>query len=340
MSKKGKEKVKIIGIETSCDETAVAIVEDGRKILSNLVASQVDFHRKFKGVVPEIASRKHLEIINSLIDEALFQANLSLKDLSAIAVTLGPGLIGALLIGVSTAKALSYATSLPLIGVNHLLGHIWANFLEDPQIKFPFISLIVSGGHTSIILVEKVGKYKIIGETLDDAAGEALDKIAGFMNLGYPGGPIIDELAQEGNPQAINFPRAMIKKKGYDLSLSGLKTAALNYVTRVGQEKINVPDFCASFQEAIFDVLVDKVTKAAQEFKIPRIVLAGGVGANTRLREKLLEEAKKFQLELYFPSPFLCTDNAAMIAAFGYEKFLREDLVTLEVEPDANFPLR
>ncbi|HAW60604.1 MAG TPA: tRNA (adenosine(37)-N6)-threonylcarbamoyltransferase complex transferase subunit TsaD [Actinobacteria bacterium] len=330
----------ILGIETSCDETSAAVVADGKRILSNIVSSQVDWHRKFGGVVPEIASRKHLELINLVVSEALTQAGVALGDLTAIAVTRGPGLVGALLIGMAEAKALSYVTGLPLIGVNHLEGHIFANFLEHPDLKPPFVSLVVSGGHTSLVHVGDYGNYDVLGETLDDAAGEAFDKIAKFLGLGYPGGPIIDELARKGKPEAIDFPRAMLKTKGYDFSLSGLKTAVLNYVARAKDEGrgVNLPDLVASFQAAIVDVQVHKTLRAAEEKGVDKIVLAGGVAANTALREKLRGAMGK-KMALFYPSIVLCTDNAAMIACAGHFRYLKGERLSLEANPDPNLSL-
>ncbi|MDI6891396.1 MAG: tRNA (adenosine(37)-N6)-threonylcarbamoyltransferase complex transferase subunit TsaD [Actinomycetota bacterium] len=330
----------ILGIETSCDETSAAVVAHGRRILSNVVSSQVDWHRKFGGVVPEIASRKHLELINLVVSEALTEAGVALGDLTAIAVTRGPGLMGALLIGMAEAKALSYVAGLPLIGVNHLEGHIFANFLEHPNLKPPFVSLVVSGGHTSLVHVRDYGNYDVLGETLDDAAGEAFDKIAKFLGLGYPGGPIIDELARKGNPKAIDFPRAMLKTKDYDFSLSGLKTAVLNYVARARDEdrEVNLPDLVASFQAAIIDVQVHKTLRAAEEKGVDKIVLAGGVAANTALREKLREAMGK-KMTLFYPSIELCTDNAAMIACAGHFWYLKDERLSFEANPDPNLSL-
>lgn len=331
----------ILAIETSCDETSAAIVADGKEILSNIVASQVDLHRKFGGVVPEIASRKHLELINPIIDEALDEAKVSLDELSAIAVTWGPGLVGALLIGVSTAKALAYTKDLPLVGVNHLEGHIFANFLQHKDLCPPFICLIVSGGHTSLVLVKDFGDYRVLGETLDDAAGEAFDKIAGFLELGYPGGPVIDNLAKEGNAEAVSFPRAMLHSKSFDFSLSGLKTAVLNYVARMNSEgkQINVADVCAGFQAAVIDVLVQKSARAAEEKGVQKIVLAGGVAANSALRQQFKEVADRKNIELFYPSIALCTDNAAMIGCAGYYRFKKGERMPLNLYPDPNLKL-
>lgn len=331
----------ILAIETSCDETSAAVVADGKAILSNIVSSQVDLHKRFGGVVPEIASRKHLELINPVISEALDSARISLSDVSAVAVTFGPGLVGALLIGVSTAKALAYSCNLSLVGVNHLEGHIFANFLEHKELKPPFICLIVSGGHTSLVFVPDVATYQTLGETLDDAAGEAFDKIAGFLELGYPGGPVIDNLASEGDSQAATFPRAMIHTKNFDFSFSGLKTAVLNYVARGEKEQrdLSIPDLCASFQAAVIDVLVSKTVRAAREKGVKSVVLAGGVAANSGLRDKFKKVCQGEDMKLYYPSPALCTDNAAMIGCAGYYHFKAGERLALNAYPDPNLKL-
>lgn len=331
----------VLGIETSCDETSAAVVAGGETILSNIVSSQIDLHRKFGGVVPEIASRKHLELINPVIAEALREAQVKVENLSAVAVTQGPGLVGALLVGLATAKALSYATGLDLVGVNHIEGHIYANFLEHRKLNPPLIALIVSGGHTTLAQMKDHGNYEILGQTLDDAAGEAFDKVAGFLGLGYPGGPLIDRIARQGNPQAINFPRAMLGAKSYDFSFSGLKTAVLNYVSKAKAEGriISTADLCASFQAAVIDVQVHKLIEAAKEKNIHRIVLAGGVAANTYLREKASRRAKEEGLQLSYPSAALCTDNAAMIACLGYFRWQQGNRLSLAAKADPNLPL-
>lgn len=331
----------ILGIETSCDETATSVVADGKRILSNIVASQTEFHEKYGGVVPEIASRKHLELINPVINEALERARVDFSGLSAIAVTVGPGLVGALLVGMAAAKALSYALELPLIGVNHLEAHIYVNFLEHPRLRPPLVSLVVSGGHTMLVYMREDWTFEVLGETLDDAAGEAFDKIARFLGLGYPGGPIIDELSRKGNPEAIPFPRAMIDSPSYDFSLSGLKTSVLNYVSGLRRERkeISVPDLVASFQAAIVDVQVAKVLRAARERRVDRILLAGGVAANTALRKKLAHEAEKLRVRLYYPLPYLCTDNAAMVACVGYYHLRAGKTIGLDANVDANLKL-
>ncbi len=329
----------ILGIETSCDETAAAVVKGGEEILSNVVASQVEFHKKFGGVVPEIASRKHVETINLVVQEALEQAAVDFKDLAAVAVTMGPGLIGALLVGAITAQAIAYAWQLPVIGVQHLVSHLWAKFLAHRELDFPFVALLASGGHTGLIYAESAENLELLGETLDDAAGEAFDKVAKFLELGYPGGPIIDELAKQGNPRAINFPRAMLESGDYNFSLSGLKTAVVNYVKREGRERLRIPDVCASFQEALLEVLVVKTVRAAKEKGVKQIVLAGGVAANNRLREWLAEAAREAGLKLFSPPLELCTDNAAMVAAAAFPKLAKGDFLPFNAAPQANLPL-
>ncbi len=309
----------VLGIESSCDETAAAVVEDGKNILSNVVSSQVAFHRKYGGVVPEIASRKHVETIVPVIRESLDEAGLTLNEIEGIAVTRGPGLVGSLLIGISLAKSIAYVKNLPLIGVNHLEGHLNAVFLEENDLEFPFVGLVVSGGHTNLYHVKARGDYIFLGQTRDDAAGEAFDKVAKLLGLGYPGGVIIDKMAKEGNAAAINFPRALIAKDSFDFSFSGIKTAVLHYVKRQ-EGKIDdghKNDIVASFQEAVVDVLVTKVIRAAKKCKVDKVSLAGGVAANTRLREKITEQAGERDIRTFIPSPHLCTDNAAMIAAVG-----------------------
>jgi N6-L-threonylcarbamoyladenine synthase len=310
----------VLGIESSCDETAAAVVKDGNTILSTIVSSQVAFHKKYGGVVPEIASRKHVESIVPVIQEALAEAKLSLDEIEGIAVTQGPGLVGSLLIGISVAKSIAYVKNLPLVGINHLEGHLHAIFLEEPDLTFPFIGLVVSGGHTNLYCVLEKGTYLFLGQSRDDAAGEAFDKVAKLLNLGYPGGVIIDTMAREGNPKAINFPRAIIAKDSFDFSFSGIKTAVLHYVKRHEAEMSGalVKDIVASFQEAVVDVLVTKVIQATRHYGIDQVVLAGGVAANTRLREKMGVQAKSEGVRVFIPSPSLCTDNAAMIAATGH----------------------
>ncbi len=330
--------VVILALETSCDETAAAVVADGSEILSNIISSQVDVHRKFGGVVPEVASRKHLELLNQVVEEALTEAGVGFGDLDAVAVTYGPGLVGALLVGVSAAKAFAYGLDIPLVGVNHLEGHIYANFLIEPDLDFPLLCLVVSGGHTDLTLVEKHGVYRVIGRTRDDAAGEAFDKVARTMGLGYPGGPLIDRLAREGDPEAVSLPRAFLEKGSLDFSFSGLKTAVINYLHRAGQlgEVVNNADLAASFQKAVTDVLVDKTLDAARETGVSTILLAGGVAANTGLRADMKERAGRESIRVIIPPLILCTDNAAMIACTAYYKYLRGAFapLTLNAVPD------
>ncbi len=331
----------IMGIETSCDETAAAIVEDGKKIISNIVASQISIHQKYGGVVPEIASRKHIEYIIPVIDKALSTPGKKLDDLSGIAVTYGPGLIGSLLIGLSVAKAIAYAQNIPLIGVNHLEAHIYANFLEHKEIKPPLVCLIVSGGHTSLLYIKNYGEYKLLGQTKDDAAGEVFDKIAKILDLSYPGGPIIEKLAKEGNPSLIKFPRPLLNNKGYDFSFSGLKTAVIYHIKKLKEENkiVQVKDILASFQQAVIDVLVDKAIRAALEFKTKQIVLAGGVAANDLLRRSIKKRANSLKLKVFYPSFSLCTDNAAMVASVGYYKLRENKKSSLNLDAISRLPL-
>jgi N6-L-threonylcarbamoyladenine synthase len=331
----------IMGIETSCDETAAAIVKDGKKIISNVVASQISIHQKYGGVVPEIASRKHMEYIIPVIDKALDESGEKITDLSAIAVTYGPGLIGSLLVGLSVAKAMAYAQNIPLIGVNHLEAHIYANFLEHNEIKPPFVCLIVSGGHTSLVYIRHFGEYELLGQTKDDAAGEVFDKIAKFLNLGYPGGPIIEKLAKEGDPSSIQFPRPILNDKTYDFSFSGLKTAVIYHIKELEKRNKNIPvsDILASFQQATIDVLVEKTIKAALQFKAKQIILAGGVAANTSLRREIKEKANLFNIKVFYPSISLCTDNAAMVASAGYYKFKENKKSSLTLDAASRLPL-
>lgn len=309
-----------IGIETSCDDSCVAILKNERELLVNLISSQIDIHALFGGVVPEIASRKHLEAINPLIEKALEEANLSYDDIDLISVTKGPGLMGSLLVGISAAKALSLAINKPMIGTNHIKGHICANYLAHSELEPPFITLVVSGGHTYLVKVDGYTDYKVVGKTRDDAAGESFDKVARKMGLAYPGGPLIDKLAREGNKEAIHFPRVMLEKDSYDFSFSGLKTAVLNQINQYEQKniEINKNDFAASFQEAVVDVLVDKSMRLLEETGYDKLALSGGVAANSRIRERLEEECKKRDINFYYPPIKLCTDNAAMIAMAGY----------------------
>ena len=313
----------ILAIESSCDETAAAVVKNGRTILSNVIFSQIDLHTLYGGVVPEIASRKHIEKINQVIEQALKDANMELSQMDAIGVTYGPGLVGALLVGVAEAKAISYATNIPLVGVHHREGHVSANYIEHEELEPPFLCLIVSGGHTHLVMVKEYGVYEIIGRTHDDAAGEAYDKVARAIGLGYPGGPKIDKLSKEGNPKAIAFPRANVEGSPYDFSFSGLKSAVLNYLNQAEMkgEEINRADVAASFQAAVVDVLVDKTLQAAKEYNIDKIALAGGVASNSALREGMKIACKKEKKELFYPSPIYCTDNAAMIGVAAYYEY-------------------
>lgn len=321
----------ILAIESSCDETAAAVVKNGRTVLSNVIFSQIALHTLYGGVVPEIASRKHIEKINQVIEEALKEAGMELSQIDAIGVTYGPGLVGALLVGVAEAKAISYATGIPLVGVHHIEGHVSANYIEHAQLEPPFLCLIVSGGHTHLVMVKEYGIYEIIGRTHDDAAGEAYDKVARAIGLGYPGGPKIDKLSKEGNKEAIAFPRANVEGCPYDFSFSGLKSAVLNYLNHAQMkgEEINRADVAASFQAAVVDVLVEKTLQAAKEYHIDKIALAGGVASNSALREGMEAACKKAGKELFYPSPIFCTDNAAMIgvaAYYEYKKGVRHGL--------------
>jgi N6-L-threonylcarbamoyladenine synthase len=330
----------ILGIDTSCDDTSAAVVQDGRKIISNIVSSQSDIHTRYGGIVPELASRRHIEMIMPVVEEALKQAGVILPDLSAVAVCHGPGLIGSLLVGCSFAKAVCYGKNIPLVGVNHLEGHLLSPFLEEQAPEFPFISLVVSGGHTSLYLAEDYGRYTVLGKTRDDAAGEAYDKVSKLLGLSYPGGPIIDNLAREGNPKAITFPRAYLPDT-LDFSFSGLKTAVLHHVkglpsdSALNPQPSRLPDIAASFQAAVVDVLVRKTEWAVDKTGFRRVALSGGVSANSGLRQKMKEMGEQKHIELYIPSVSLCTDNAAMIAAAGYHRFLKRELAGLDLNPKA-----
>lgn len=334
------KKTVILALESSCDETAAAIIEDGKIIRANLVSSQIDLHQKYGGVVPEIASRKHLETINLLIKETMETAELDFDELTHIAVANSPGLIGALLVGVSTAKALAFALKKPLIAVNHIEGHIYANFLKhQEELEFPLICLIVSGGHTMIVKMISHGEYEVMGNTRDDAAGEAFDKVARTLGIGYPGGPIIDKLAKEGNEDSIAFPKIMLEKGSFDFSYSGLKSSVLNYINRekmLGNEII-IPDVCASFQKAAVEVLVEKTIAAASKEKVKTIITAGGVSANSKLRELLTKKSKERGIKVFFPDIEFCTDNAAMIGTAAHHKALREEYAGWDLNGVANF---
>ena len=318
-----EEQVKILAIESSCDETAAAVVVNGREVKSNVIFSQIDLHKLYGGVVPEIASRKHIEKINQVIEEALETAGETLDSIDAICVTYGPGLVGALLVGVAEAKAIAYAKKKPLVGVHHIEGHICANYIEHKDLEPPFICLVASGGHSHLVKVVDYGRYEIIGRTRDDAAGEAFDKVARAIGLGYPGGPKIDKLSKEGNPKAIKFPRAKVEGAPNDFSFSGLKSAVLNYLNKCQMkgEEVNKADVAASFQEAVVDVLSDHAVLAAKECGMKKVAIAGGVASNGALRKKMQEKCEKNGLEFYYPSPIYCTDNAAMIGAAGYYEY-------------------
>ena len=321
---KNEKDIVILAIESSCDETAAAVVKNGREVLSNIISSQIALHTLYGGVVPEIASRKHIEKINQVIEEALKQANMTLDEIDAIGVTYGPGLVGALLVGVAEAKAIAYAAKKPLIGVHHIEGHISANYIENKDLEPPFACPVVSGGHTHLVVVEDYGKYKILGRTRDDAAGEAFDKVARAIGLGYPGGPKIDKLSKEGNPEAIAFPRAHIAESVYDFSFSGLKSAVLNYLNgaKMKGEEIAAADVAASFQKAVTDVLVEHAMMAVKEYGFDKLAIAGGVASNSTLRREMELACEKNHVKFYHPSPILCTDNAAMIGAAAYYEYL------------------
>lgn len=315
--------VYILAIESSCDETAAAVVKNGRTVLSNVISSQIELHKLYGGVVPEIASRKHIEKINQVIEEALEQAGMTLEEMDAIGVTYGPGLVGALLVGVAEAKAIAYAAKKPLVGVHHIEGHISANYIENPELEPPFVCLVVSGGHTHLVVVDDYGKYQIIGRTRDDAAGEAFDKVARAIGLGYPGGPKIDKLSKEGNPEAIHFPRAKVVENEYDFSFSGLKSAVLNYLNgcQMKGEEVNTADVAASFQKAVIDVLVEHSMHAVKQYGYDKFAIAGGVASNSSLRAAFEEECGRNGVQFYHPSPIFCTDNAAMIGVAGYYEY-------------------
>ncbi len=315
----------ILAIESSCDETAASVVKNGREVLSNVISTQIALHTLYGGVVPEIASRKHIEKINQVIEEALREAGLELRRMDAIAVTYGPGLVGALLVGVSAAKAISFATGIPLIGVHHIEGHISANYIENKDLEPPYVCLVVSGGHSHLVVVKDYGEYEIIGQTRDDAAGEAFDKVARAIGLGYPGGPKIDRLSKEGDPDAIPFPRARVAENAYDFSFSGLKSAVLNYLNgcRMKGESVCEADVAASFQKAVIEVLVEHSLHAVKEFGYDKFAIAGGVASNSSLRKALAEACRENHIRFYYPSPVFCTDNAAMIGAAGYYEYVK-----------------
>ena len=321
-----KEIMNILAIESSCDETSAAVVQNGRKVLSNIIASQIDIHKKYGGVVPEVASRAHVEVISSVVEEALSKAEVTLEDIDAVAVTYGPGLVGALLVGLQYAKGLAYAIKKPLIGVNHIEGHISANFIQYEDLEPPFVCLVVSGGHTYIVYMKDYGEFEIMGQTRDDAAGEAYDKVARAIGLGYPGGPKIDKLSKEGNPDAIKFPRANFHDPvTMDFSFSGLKSAVLNYLNQMSMkgEEVNKADVAASFQKAVVDYLSDNSMRACKLMGANKLCVAGGVASNSCLRDKLKDEGRKNGIDILFPDMILCTDNAAMIGSAAYFEFLK-----------------
>ena len=320
-----KDDVLILAIESSCDETAAAVVKNGREVLSNVINTQIAIHTEYGGVVPEIASRKHIENINPVIRKALEDAGVTLDDIDAIGVTYGPGLVGALLVGVAEAKAIAFAKNKPLVGVHHIEGHISANYVENKELEPPFVALVVSGGHTHLVKVNDYGEYEIVGRTRDDAAGEAFDKVARAIGLGYPGGPKIDKLAKEGNPDAIEFPRAHVDDAPYDFSFSGIKSAVLNYINSANMQgkEINRADVAASFQKAVVDALVSRAVRLAKECGMDKLAIAGGVASNSALRASIQEACAKNNIGFYSPSPILCTDNAAMIGAAAYYEYIK-----------------
>ncbi|MBR1993875.1 MAG: tRNA (adenosine(37)-N6)-threonylcarbamoyltransferase complex transferase subunit TsaD [Firmicutes bacterium] len=331
-------KILTLAIESSCDETAAAVIAEGREVLSNIISSQIEIHKQYGGVVPEIASRHHLNNVNTVVDQALEEAGVTIDDVDMIGVTYGPGLVGALLIGLATAKAYALAADKPLIGVHHIHGHICANYIQHKELEPPFMALVISGGHTNIVEVEDYSTCRVLGGTRDDAAGEAYDKVARVLGLGYPGGPLIDKIAREGDPEAVEFKRVFLEKGSLDFSFSGIKTGVLNYINSEKQagREISVPDVAAGFQAAVLDVIVAKTVGAAVDMGKDKIVLAGGVAANSMLREMLEKECAKHGLKLYYPAPVLCTDNAAMIGCAAYYKYMageRDDL-TLDAIPN------
>jgi tRNA N6-adenosine threonylcarbamoyltransferase len=330
-----------LGIETSCDETAVAVVEDGFHVRSNLIARQEHLHERYGGVVPEVAARAHVESLNPLLERTLSEAGIGFRNIDGVAVTVGPGLVGALLVGMAAAKAVSLATRVPLIGVNHLEGHVWANFLEHGKPDPPYVALVVSGGHTMLVHMPEVHHHAVLGQTLDDAAGEAFDKVARLLGLGFPGGPALDAMAVEGDPHAIRFPRAMEDSGDLDFSMSGLKTAVLRYVRseHAAGRDVSFPDVAASFQEAIVDVQVSKTMTAARDEGVDTVLLGGGVVANTRLRERMTEAGERDGLRVLYPSLELCTDNAAMIATVGAARLARGERSSLDIAADPNLRL-
>lgn len=335
------EDVTILAIESSCDETAAAVVKNGRTVLSSVISSQIATHTVYGGVVPEIASREHIKAINYVIRRALAEANRKLSDVTAIGVTYGPGLVGALLVGVAEAKALAYGAGKPLVGVHHIEGHVSANFIEHPDLEPPFVCLIVSGGHTHLVIVKDYGEFEIIGRTRDDAAGEAFDKVARAVGLGYPGGPKVDRAAREGNPHAVEFPRGKIDGAPYDFTFSGLKSAVLNYINHAKMTgvEISVPDLAASFQNSVVDSLVSRTVTAAKEYGYRKVAIAGGVASNSALRAAMEEACRRRNLRCYYPSPILCTDNAAMIGAAAYYEYRKGNLAGWDLNAVPNLKL-
>lgn len=335
------EKKYILAIESSCDETSAAVVVNGREVLSNIIASQIDTHKKFGGVVPEVASRMHIEVVSGVVREALEEAGVTLQDIDAIGVTYGPGLVGALLVGLQFAKGLAFSTKKPLVGVNHIEGHICANYIQHKDLKPPFVSLVVSGGHTFIVYVKDYGVYEVIGQTRDDAAGEAYDKVARALGLGYPGGPKIDKLAREGNPDSIAFPKANFHDKSLDFSFSGVKSAVLNYLNKAKMQnvEVNKADVAASFQKAVIEVLKDNVMETCKSRNVKKIAIAGGVASNSALRETIMNAASKKGIEVLFPAPVLCTDNAAMIGSAAYFNLVNGKISDLNLNAKPNLKL-
>ncbi|MCD8011444.1 MAG: tRNA (adenosine(37)-N6)-threonylcarbamoyltransferase complex transferase subunit TsaD [Lachnospiraceae bacterium] len=332
----------VLGIESSCDETAASVVRNGREVLSNVISSQIALHTQYGGVVPELASRKHIENINTVIEQALSEAGVTLSDLDAVGVTYGPGLVGALLVGVAEAKAIAYAAKLPLVGVNHIEGHVCANLIEHPDLEPPFLCLIVSGGHTHLARMRDYGDFEILGRTRDDAAGEAFDKVARAIGLGYPGGPKIEKAAERGNPHAIEFPRGKVDGSPHDFSFSGMKSAVLNYLNHASMtgETVRQEDVAASFQAAVVDVLVSRAVGAAVELGQDKLVLAGGVASNGALRRAMAEACRREGITLYSPSPVYCTDNAAMIAVAAHYHYIRGERADWSLNAVPNLPLK
>ncbi|MPM40190.1 tRNA N6-adenosine threonylcarbamoyltransferase [bioreactor metagenome] len=336
-----EKEFKILAIESSCDETAAAVVVNGREVLSNIISSQIDIHKKFGGVVPEVASRKHIEAVSAVVQEALDVANITFKDIDAVAVTYGPGLVGALLVGLQYAKALAYSLKVPLIGVNHIEGHISANFIQYKELEPPFVTLVVSGGHTFIVHMKDYGSFEVMGQTRDDAAGEAYDKVARAIGLGYPGGPKIDKLSKEGNENAVKFPRANFHEESLDFSFSGIKSAVLNHLNKLEMkgEDYNKADIAASFQKSVVDVLVDNAIKACKIKGVDKIAIAGGVAANSHLRNAMMKRGEKEGIKVLFPELVLCTDNAAMIGSAAYFEYLRGRVSDLTLNAAPNLKL-